>query len=73
VAGRDRRLLVANGYDATLTLRQTGEAVAGQLRQSIVDTNDPPLAESTIKRKGFDKPLIETGHLFNSVDFEVAE
>lgn len=66
-------LLVANGYDASLTLRQTGEAVAGQLRQSLIDTNDPPLAASTIRRKGFDKPLVDTGHMLNSIDFEVAE
>lgn len=66
-------LLVANGYDASLTLRQTGENVARQLRQSIQDTNEPPLAEATIQRKGFDKPLVESGHMFNSVDFETKE
>ncbi len=64
-------LLKANDYDAAKTLAQVGEVVAGQLRQSIRDTNFPPLAESTIARKGFDKPLVETGHMFNSVDYEV--
>jgi hypothetical protein len=64
-------LLKSNDYDAEKTLTQTGEAVAGQLRQSVVDTNEPPLAESTIRRKGFDKPLVDTGHMLNSVDYEV--
>lgn len=64
-------LLRANNYDALRTLQQAGEAVAGQLRQSIVDTNAPPLAESTIARKGFSTPLVETGHMLNSVDYEV--
>lgn len=64
-------LLVANGYDAAITLRLVGEAVAGQLRQSIQDTNEPPLAPSTIARKGHAKPLIDSGHLYNSVDYEV--
>ena len=64
-------LLKANDYDAEKTLGQTGAAIAGQLRQSIVDTNSPPLAESTIRRKGFDKPLIQTSHMINSVDYEV--
>ncbi len=64
-------LLVANGYDAARTLRQVGEAVAGQLRQSVVDTNEPPLAESTVARKGFSKPLVDTGHMLNSIDYEV--
>ena len=30
-------LLVANDYDSAVTLDQTGAAIAGQLRQSIVD------------------------------------
>jgi len=64
-------LLIANGYDAQKTLRMVGEAIAGQLRQSIVDTNEPPLADSTIRRKGFAKPLVDTGHMQNSIDYEV--
>lgn len=66
-------LLLRNHYDAGATLRMIGEGVAGQLRQSIVDTNAPALAESTIRRKGFDKPLVHSGHMLNSVDYEVKE
>jgi hypothetical protein len=61
----------ANDYDADKTLAQVGAAIAGQLRQSIVDTNDPPLAPATIARKGFSKPLIDTSVMINSVDFQV--
>lgn len=64
-------LLRANNYDAEKVLQLTGEAIKGQLQQSIRDTNEPPLAPSTIARKGFAKPLIDTGHMLNSVDFEV--
>jgi len=64
-------LLVKNDYDVGKTLGQTGAAIAGQLRQSIIDTNAPPLAASTIARKGHAKPLIDTSHMINSVDFEV--
>lgn len=64
-------LLVQNDYDVERALDQAGFAIAGQLRQSIQDTNDPPLAPSTIARKGHAKPLIDTGHLYNSVDHEV--
>ena len=66
-----RDLLKANQYDALRTLQQSGEAIAGQLRQSIVDTNDPPLAPATIRRKGFSKPLVDTGHMLNSVNYQV--
>ena len=79
-------LLKANDYDALRTLQLTGEAVAGQIKQSIVDTNSPPLAESTLRRRGVDpgmkynpkdistfgaKPLIDTGVMFASVEYEV--
>ena len=66
-----RDLLKANNYDAEKTLGIAGSAIAGQLRQSIVDTNSPPLAPSTVKRKGFDKTLIDTSVMINSVGFEV--
>lgn len=65
-------LLRANNYDARLTLGQMGAGIAGQLRQSIHDTNAPPLAASTIAAKGHTKPLVDTGHLLQSVDFEVS-
>lgn len=64
-------LLKANDYDAKKTLEIAGQAIAGQLRQSIINTNEPPLAASTIARKGSAKPLVDTGHMLNSVDFEV--
>lgn len=66
-------LLLAHDYDTATALGQAGAAIAGQLRQSIIDTNEPPLAASTIRRKGFEKPLIETSHMINSVDFEVEQ
>lgn len=65
------QLLQANNYDATVTMNIVGQAIAGQLRQSIHDTNAPPLVPSTIARKGFAKPLIDTGHMYNSVNHEV--
>lgn len=64
-------LLKANDYDAEKTLGQTGAAIKGQLQQSIRDTNSPPLKPATIARKGFDKPLIDTGVMINSADYIV--
>jgi hypothetical protein len=66
------KLLVANGYDAKIALGQMGAGIAGQLRQSIVDTNSPPNAPSTIAKKGSSKPLVDTGHMLQSIDFEVS-
>lgn len=64
-------LLKANDYDAHKTLELVGEGIAGQLRQSIVDLDGPPLAPSTIARKGHGKPLVDTGQMLNSVGVEV--
>ena len=64
-------LLVQNDYDVARTLDQAGFAIEGQLRQSIQQTDAPPLAQSTIDRKGHSKPLVDTGHMLNSVDHEV--
>lgn len=63
--------LAANNYDTERTLGQVGAAVAVQLRQSVIDTNEPPNAPATIKAKGSSKPLVDTGHLLQSIDFEV--
>jgi len=64
-------LLRSHDMDAAEALDDAGEAIEGQLRQSINDLTDPPLAESTIRRKGFDKPLIDTTNMINSVAHEV--
>ena len=64
-------LVRSTGYDVRKVLQLTGEGVAGQLRQQIVDTVTPPNAPSTVARKGFDKPLVDTAHMLNSVDYEV--
>lgn len=66
-------LLQQNPGEPARALDIAGAAIAGQLRQSIIDTNAPPLAPRTIARKGFSKPLVQTGQMLNSVDHEVVE
>jgi hypothetical protein len=66
-----RKLLVDNGYDAALTLQQLGQGIKGQLQESITSFHGAPLSPVTIKAKGFDKALIDTGHMLNSVDYRV--
>jgi hypothetical protein len=59
------------GYDSEKALDAVGQTIAGQLKESIIKTNEPPLAPSTVARKGFSKPLIDTTQMINSVDREV--
>lgn len=58
-------------YDAAVALGRVGEGIKGQLQQAIVDFSGVPLAPATIAAKGFDKQLVDTSHLLNSVDYEV--
>lgn len=48
-----------------------GESISADIRKSIIELVSPPLAESTIKRKGFEKPLIETSTMLKNVTYVV--
>lgn len=58
-------------YDAQAALSLMGEGIKDQMVKSIVDFRNPPNAPYTIARKGFDKPLIHTGVMQRSVDYQV--
>lgn len=64
-------LIRENRYDMKIVMEQVGQAIKGQLQQSIRDLTYPPLAPSTIERKGHDKPLEDTLLMLNSVDYKV--
>ena len=65
------KALKSSEFDAAKALSMMGQLIRRQLQGSIRALTDPPLSASTIKDKGFAKPLIDTGHMRNSVDFEV--
>ncbi len=68
-----KALLKKHDYDVHATLVELGQVVEGDIKRSINETNDPPLKPATIKRKKFDKPLIDTGTMLNSVTSRVVE
>lgn len=77
------KLLKPSGFDPAVVLRKMGETITGELQQSILDLTSPPLAPSTIRKKssgrvtrlagvlGPEKPLIDSGVMWNSADYEV--
>lgn len=67
------QLAKVTGYDGPRVLALMGEQIEGDLKESINKFTDPPLAPSTIKAKGFDKPLIETSNMVNSTGYEVVK
>lgn len=48
-----------------------GEHMKGQIVQSINTWTDPPNSEYTVKKKGFNAPLRETGLLGRTISYEV--
>jgi hypothetical protein len=66
------KLLKAEDFDAVAALKLLGEDIADALKQSIQELSDPPLAPSTIKKKGFSKPLINSSVMWKNVDFWVS-
>lgn len=65
--------LSSNGIAPQEVLSLLGEVIADDIRGSIIALVSPPLSPVTIKKKGFDKPLIEHGIMLNSVSYEVGE
>lgn len=66
-------VLLEQGRPLEQAMALTGEVMRGDIQASIRKLTDPALAEATIARKGFDKPLIDTSHMLNSVDYEVRD
>jgi len=63
-------VLAVNNYDIDKTWQLVGEKITGQLRDSIRDWTTPPNSPDTIARKGFNKPLIDTGQMLNSAAYD---
>jgi hypothetical protein len=58
-----------------LAIRQLGHSIADQIKLSITDYDgiNPTNSRATIERKGFDKPLTDTGIMAKSVGYEAGE
>ncbi|EAT2899708.1 hypothetical protein N4C39_003014 [Salmonella enterica] len=65
--------LIKNGGDTRDALSLLGEIIVDDIKGSIRTLDAPPLSPVTIARKGFDKPLIDTSNMLNSVSYEVGE
>ena len=52
---------------------QIGGKMVQNIKKAINDSNYPRNAVSTVKKKGFDFPLIDTREMYNSLTFRVKE
>jgi hypothetical protein len=62
---------VETGATAQDVLQKVGVYAKGIIQQEISDGDFAANAPSTVARKGSDKPLIDTGHMRQSVNFEI--
>ena len=53
------------------TAERIGQECKEILQDTITNFSDPPNAPATIRKKGFDDPLIETQRLVEHIDYEV--
>lgn len=59
--------------DVGRALALIGEGVKGDIVETIQNFREPENAPSTVKEKGFNKPLIDTGDLWRAIQSEVVE
>lgn len=65
------KLLKKNGGNVDEAFNSLGAVIKGQVVDTIINGEFEPNAPSTIAKKGFDKPLIETSDMKNSVSWAV--
>jgi hypothetical protein len=62
---------LARKHSDESVLGNMGANIGGELDQSIKDFTEPPLKQSTIKAKGFEKPLIDTNVMVQNIVYQV--
>ncbi|GCD60272.1 hypothetical protein NBRC3280_2890 [Acetobacter pasteurianus NBRC 3280] len=59
------------GMDAATSLERVSDLMVSNIQQSITDWSDPPNAPSTIRKKKYNNPLIDTRTMYRAVAYEV--
>ena len=62
---------LASGGSVEQALDRLGVVAKGLVQEEIVNGGFAPNAESTIKKKGSEQPLIDSGHMRQSVNYVV--
>lgn len=69
--GQGAKAAINGGPSPAEVLEAVTLAAAGNVAEKIQAVTSPPLAPVTIKRKGHDKPLVDTGQMVQSVTGKV--
>ena len=71
-----KRQASANNYDPESALRKVAEWMVGQVKNKFTNNSWPPLKDPTRGGKNFEgtaKPLVDTGQLRASIDYELVK
>lgn len=63
--------IIVNGGTAEDALNKIGSTCKGLVQKEIVEGDFVPNTPETIARKGSDKPLIDTGHMRQTVNYVI--
>lgn len=64
--------MIMNGkLPVIMAMNQLGDTIKNDIVDSIIAIKSPKLKDNTIKRKGSSNPLVDTGHLKQSVTYKV--
>lgn len=66
-------ILEETDYDTKAAFGLMGENMKDALTDSIVAFSSPANSAATIEKKGFNNPLVDTGHMGGSTGYEVNE
>jgi len=66
-------MVTAGKIEAKQAINLLGQFAQDGIKRYVKSGDFEPNAESTIKRKGSSRPLIDTGTLLNSIRYEVVE
>lgn len=66
-----KALMEGNAHKADQALNAAGLIAVNSIKNKISDGDFAPLKDSTIKRKGSDRPLLDSGQMRNSITYLV--
>lgn len=67
------KAIIATGYDGRKALALLGQDMRDDLENAIAQWSSPANSPLTVKIKGFDKPLVDSGDMQRAPDYEVVD
>lgn len=67
------KAIIATDYDGRKALAMLGQDMRDDLENAIAQWSSPANSALTVKIKGFDKPLVDSGDMQRAPDYEVVD